>query len=92
MEELDIPTQAETALLVFVKKCSELCLMMGLKDPPLYIDFMKKGMPNQTLFNAEQYKAYTRKGKYLQYVVWPCLFLEKDGPLLSKGTAQGRND
>lgn len=91
MKEFSVSAQA-TNLVKFVEKCGELCLKMGLKDPPLHIDFMKEGISDQTLFNAEQYKAYTRKGKYLHYVVWPCLFLEKDGPLLCKGTAQGRSD
>ncbi|XP_053399108.1 uncharacterized protein DDB_G0290685-like [Mercenaria mercenaria] len=44
------------------------------------------------LFDKELFKEYTRRGKYLDFIVWPAMCLHKDGPLLSKGVAQGRKD
>ena len=47
--------------------------------------------PN-VIFNKDLFKEYTTRGYYLDYIVWPALFLHKDGPLLSKGIAQGTED
>ncbi|XP_053399109.1 uncharacterized protein LOC123558279 [Mercenaria mercenaria] len=40
-------------------------------------------------FDKDLYKEYTVRGQYLDYIVWPALFLYQDGPILSKGIAQG---
>lgn len=59
-------------------------------EPPVHIEFtddIKDGMD----FNSSLYKAYTRKGKYYDFVVWPALYLCKNGSILSKGVAQGKN-
>jgi hypothetical protein len=42
------------------------------------------------IFDKDSFKEYTCRGKYLDFVVWPALFLHKGGPLLNKGVAQGR--
>lgn len=43
-------------------------------------------------FNRDVYKEYTKSGRYLDYVVWPVMFLHEGGPILMKGVAQGTND
>lgn len=43
-------------------------------------------------FNKESFNEYTKRGKYLDYVVWPVIFLHRNGPLLKKGVAQGTNE
>lgn len=40
-------------------------------------------------FDKDLYKEYTCRGEYIDFIVWPTLFLHKGGPLLSKGVAQG---
>ena len=45
-----------------------------------------------TVFNKELFKEYTRRGKYIDYIVWPALLLHSDGPLLGKGVAQGKDE
>ncbi|XP_062594697.1 uncharacterized protein LOC134256108 isoform X2 [Saccostrea cucullata] len=64
----------------FLKLCARLCWMMALQDPPVY-------MVTST-DSVEMYRAYTRSGDIIEYVVWPSLLLHKDGPLLYKGVAQ----
>lgn len=44
-----------------------------------------------SLFNKESFNEYTKRGKYLDYIVWPDIFLHRNGPLLKKGVAQGTN-
>ncbi|XP_060583046.1 uncharacterized protein LOC132739367 [Ruditapes philippinarum] len=41
------------------------------------------------IFDKGSFKEYTCRGTYLDFVVWPALFLHKGGPLLNKGVAQG---
>lgn len=38
--------------------------------------------------STQMYRAYTRSGDVIDYVVWPSLLLFEDGPLLYKGVAQ----
>lgn len=37
------------------------------------------------------FKDYTKTGRYVDFVVWPALYLHEGGPLLCKGVAQGTN-
>jgi hypothetical protein len=36
----------------------------------------------------EMYQEFTKKGSIIDYCVWPVLYLEKDGPLGTKGIVQ----
>jgi hypothetical protein len=40
-------------------------------------------------FDKDLFKEYTRRGKFQDYIVWPAMRLHENGPLLSKGVAQG---
>lgn len=71
-----------THTMVFFKLCTRLCWMMALQDPPIC-------MVTHT-DSTEIYRAYTRSGDVIEYVVWPSLLLHEDGPLLYKGVAQFR--
>lgn len=54
------------------------------------IDIDPEEMPiERSKFNRDIFKDYTRRGSYLEYVVWPAMFLHDNGPLLNKGVAQG---
>lgn len=63
--------------------CVKLCWFMCLQDPPVVM--MADITPEST---KDHFRAYTRSGPYLGFIVWPALFLHKDGPLLYKGVAQ----
>ncbi|XP_060577015.1 putative autophagy-related protein 11 [Ruditapes philippinarum] len=43
-------------------------------------------------FDKDLFKEYTRRGKFQDYIVWPAMRLHENGPLLSKGVAQGSKD
>ena len=71
----------------FVKKCVELCWLMVVQSPPVFINGRyKSGGP----FDKDAFKAFTKTGDKIDYVVWPPLYLHEKGPILCKGTAQGR--
>ncbi|KAK3607098.1 hypothetical protein CHS0354_026305 [Potamilus streckersoni] len=54
-------------------------------DPPMYI-FCDK----EAVFDHNKYASYTKAGTEISYVVWPVLYLYKNGPLVRKGVAQGQ--
>ncbi|XP_052792370.1 uncharacterized protein LOC128226505 isoform X2 [Mya arenaria] len=87
VEEIELPEVAE--ILAYVRKCVTFCWSARRHDPPVYIDFME--VTDDTLLDLNVYKPYTKKGKLVDYVVWPPIYLHKGGPMLSKGVAQGKN-
>lgn len=90
LEQSDTPT-AKLALKAraFTEECFETCWLMCVQDPPVVIDFNdSEGKP----FNTAHYKAYTKSGSVIEYVVWPALFLHQGGSLLCKGVAQGTKE
>jgi hypothetical protein len=60
--------------------------MMVVQSPPMTLEDLK---PNEE-FRKEIYKSYTKSGSYIDYVVWPALLLNQDGPVVGKGVAQGK--
>ncbi|XP_069131557.1 uncharacterized protein [Argopecten irradians] len=69
----------------FAKTCVNLCWYMRIQNPPMHIDTdIKEGEE----INKDFYKNYTQKGERVGFLVWPALFLHKDGPLLCKGVVQ----
>ncbi|XP_052675262.1 calponin homology domain-containing protein DDB_G0272472-like isoform X4 [Crassostrea angulata] len=69
----------------YAEACAALCLYMCVQDPAVYFDSdMPKGK-----FDKDKYRAYTKSGEEYAFLVWPPLFLHKEGPMLGKGIAQG---
>lgn len=68
---------------VFVDRCIELCWMMNIQDPPMYLQFESSDVIDRSMF-----RLFTRNGERLEYVVWPALLLHENGPLVQKGVAQ----
>ncbi|XP_052241276.1 uncharacterized protein LOC127851508 isoform X2 [Dreissena polymorpha] len=40
-------------------------------------------------FDKDKFKEYTSRGQFVDYFVWPIMYLHRDGPMLAKGIAQG---
>lgn len=60
---------------------------MCVKDPPMVLDFnFKRG----DLFDNDKLSAFTMSGELVDYLVWPVMYLHENGPVMSKGVAQGR--
>lgn len=66
----------------FVKSCTRLCWYMSIQEPPVHM------VTNVDAKSLYMFRAYTRSGDVIDYVVWPSLLLKEDGPLLYKGVAQ----
>ncbi|XP_056013046.1 uncharacterized protein LOC125682416 [Ostrea edulis] len=69
----------------FVEKSLELCWYMVTQSPPLHMEI---NFPEGTPLDKNVLKHYTVSGDIIAFVVWPALYLHKDGPLLCKGVAQ----
>ncbi|KAL3879695.1 hypothetical protein ACJMK2_031982 [Sinanodonta woodiana] len=84
----------------YAEKCVRVCWFLCRMDPPMHLDFdaNKMDVPQSDdkndlilLFDEAKFVHYSVKGMYMEYVVWPPLYIYKDGPLLKKGIAQGSN-
>ncbi|XP_053400028.1 uncharacterized protein LOC123557689 isoform X2 [Mercenaria mercenaria] len=70
----------------YLEKCFHLCWLMQTQYPPMLMDFeTKPGMA----FNTNVFETYTNRGPKIVRVVWPPVYLHKDGPLVCKGYAEG---
>ena len=56
---------------------------MAIQDPPMDMKFSD--------IKLGDVKAYTRSGEEVEFVVWPPLYLQEKGSLMSKGIAQFRS-
>ncbi|XP_053392094.1 uncharacterized protein LOC128554805 [Mercenaria mercenaria] len=70
----------------YLEACFSVCWMMAVQDPPVVFG---PNIQRGDAFNTDIYKAYTKNGKTVAYVVWPALLLHANGPVLCKGVAQG---
>ncbi|KAL3879215.1 hypothetical protein ACJMK2_031522 [Sinanodonta woodiana] len=69
----------------YICESSRVCWNMCIKIPPMYITSETDG-----LFDKDAYVPYTKAGPCIAYVVWPVVYLHKNGPILKKGVAQGK--
>lgn len=65
---------------------------VGLQNVDTHIHNADKGLSSPLVFNRDKFKDYTRRGKYIEYVVWPLMLLHDNGPVLNKGVAQGTDE
>ncbi|XP_062613089.1 uncharacterized protein LOC134274857 [Saccostrea cucullata] len=75
-----------TSLQNYQDRCLEVCWYACIQTPPMYLcaDF--------TEFNSECHRGYKNSGKFVDYVVWPALYIEQNGPLLNKAVVEGCNE
>ncbi|KAK3607020.1 hypothetical protein CHS0354_020445 [Potamilus streckersoni] len=73
-------------LLTYTLNCVEIMWFMSVQDPPIVISCVKEG----DRFDVSLYRAYTKSGTIVDFCVWPLVLLAENGPILSKGVAQGR--
>lgn len=71
----------------FINKCVQYCWLMCIQDPPMcLVDFGR-----EVEFKSNEMRSFTKSGKFVDFVVWPALYLHEKGPLLSKAVVQGSN-
>ena len=75
----------EPRVTAYVQECLKLSWLMVIQDPPMTMEM------NPVSVTYENFRAYKTRGKFLNYVVWPVLLLNKGGPLVMKGVAEFTN-
>jgi hypothetical protein len=58
---------------------------MHMQDPPVYIEWE---FSRDSTIDTNILQSYTRAGNKVDFVVWPVLYLHRDGPVLNKGVVQ----
>lgn len=74
----------------FLHKCIELCWLMVIQDPSIVMDVNIKRYNEK--YDSNSFKTFTKSGKYIDYIVWPPIYLHKDGSILLKGVAQCKSE
>ncbi|XP_045203653.1 myosin heavy chain, skeletal muscle-like isoform X2 [Mercenaria mercenaria] len=87
-KENDFDMDPQVAVFKYIAKCVNICWSMCRVEPPVFISF-PEGHGDLSL-DTNIFKPYTKTGKFIDYIVWPAVYLHKNGPLLCKGVAQGR--
>ncbi|KAL3878824.1 hypothetical protein ACJMK2_031152 [Sinanodonta woodiana] len=75
----------------YAEKSMEVCWWMCVREPPITMEWVPEranDQPYQT-FHRAIYDPYTQGGSHLDFTVWPAIRLYEQGPILSKGIAQG---
>ena len=82
------PSLHSTAVAIpaYVEECCQLCWLMCIQDPPVVLG---PSVTQGHMFDTSLYRAYTQTGPYIDYEVWPPLYLCEGGSILSKGVVQG---
>ncbi|KAH3833562.1 hypothetical protein DPMN_106874 [Dreissena polymorpha] len=73
----------------YAEKCVEIIWLMYVHDPPMHLEWLTREQEG-TAFKVDAYMPYTRPGTLFDYCVWPVVRMQRNGPVLCKGIAQGR--
>ena len=83
---LQLGNEQSDVIQAYVSLCVEIGWLCAVHDPPVSLD------ANVTdTFDTNKFNVYKKHGKYVEFVVWPVMYLYKEGPLLSKGVAKGND-
>ncbi|XP_061164621.1 uncharacterized protein LOC133173650 [Saccostrea echinata] len=70
-------------IMTYIKNCVRICWLFAIQDPP-----MQLWWPKEQSKIDEHVNEFTKRGTTISYVVWPTLYLHRNGPLMSKGVVQ----
>ncbi|XP_052808188.1 uncharacterized protein LOC128237043 [Mya arenaria] len=76
-----------TGCMAFIEQCVELCWYMCMQTPPLFIGF-SDNMKQDIAVDKTKYEIASGKGAKVDFVLWPPLYGQKDGDVISKGVIQ----
>ncbi|CAC5406416.1 unnamed protein product [Mytilus coruscus] len=84
----DVKDDHISACSKFVADCIKYAWMMQIQDPPVYIEW---DFPSDAKIDTNILRSYTKAGDHVDFIVWPVLYLHKDGPVLNKGVVQPKS-
>ena len=77
---------ANTAVNQYLQKTARICWLMVTQYPPLVL---KTDVKAGDKFNLDVFREYRTRGQKIVRPVWPPVYLHTNGPLISKGFADG---
>jgi len=69
----------------FTEECLAICWLSLVQDPPMAYEF---DYSNGATLDKDIMREFTVSGHIVDFVVWPTLRLNKDGPLMVKSVVQ----
>ncbi|CAG2189071.1 uncharacterized protein LOC143060988 [Mytilus galloprovincialis] len=76
-----------TAATDYIKKCAEVCWIMNVQNPSIFLDFdLRYGY----VIDQHSFSTFRKHGDYVNYVVWPAVYLNRNGPILCKGIVESQ--
>lgn len=80
------PKDENTTLKIYEERCLECCWYACIQTPPLHLctDF--------TRFDNDCHRGYQNPGELVDYVVWPAVYIERNGALLNKAVVEACNE
>lgn len=75
----------EKAVDVYVKRCTELCWLMSVQDPPMALTI---DIGNDRRYNQLKFRKYKEVGPLIDHIVWPAVLIQDGGDLLAKGVVR----
>ncbi|KAL3878812.1 hypothetical protein ACJMK2_031140 [Sinanodonta woodiana] len=83
---VNVTDSATRKYMKYAKTTVEIVWWMCVQDPPIQLEYAKSGS-----FDSNLYRSYTKSGSFVDFCVWPLVRLCENGPILTKGIAQGTN-
>ncbi|XP_063414440.1 uncharacterized protein LOC134696530 [Mytilus trossulus] len=69
----------------YVSDCIEYVWMIQIQDPKVYIEW---DFPSGAKIDLDLFRSYKKTGNYIDFIVWPVIYVHKGGNLLCKGVVQ----
>ncbi|VDI77583.1 Hypothetical predicted protein [Mytilus galloprovincialis] len=69
----------------YVSDCIEYVWTIQIQDPKVYIEW---DFPSGSKIDWDLFRSYTKTGDYIDFIVWPVIYVHKGGNLLCKGVVQ----
>ncbi|VDI69404.1 Hypothetical predicted protein [Mytilus galloprovincialis] len=74
-----------TEVTPFVRKCIGVCWEMVTQEPPMYLLFKLR---HNQIIEKDRFDTYSSDGNKVDFLVWPALMRDENGPILEKGVVQ----
>ncbi|VDI22499.1 Hypothetical predicted protein [Mytilus galloprovincialis] len=85
--KINMSNEQLSACTSFIEKGMECCWLMSVTEPPMFLKF-KWNKGNK--IDLDELEVERGKGKYVESILWPALYLYENGPLMNKGVVNAK--
>lgn len=69
----------------YLKNCVKLCCLMSVQDPPMALS---ANVGADTKYSKSKYREYLTAGEFVDYFVWPCVFIQDGDSQMAPGIVE----